>query len=40
MNFGGASTALSNPVDEVKPITADRLMAWVTGADPMGQFTR
>ena len=40
MNFGGSSTALNNPAEQVKPISGDRLMAMVPGADPMSRVMR
>ena len=39
MGFGGSSTAINNPAEQVKPLS-DVLMAMVTGADPLRQFSR
>lgn len=39
LNFGGSSTALNDPAEQVKPI-GDKLMAMATGADPMARIGR
>jgi hypothetical protein len=39
-SFGGSSTSLNNPAEQVKPISGDKIMAFLTGADPLAKITR
>lgn len=38
--FGGSSTSLSNPAEDVKQRPSDWIMNLVTGGSPMAQFER